>query len=326
MLLERATSAESIAAPLAMRLRNWEAGLRGFADRPLLGWGPENYFAASGRHMAPPPDGRLRALDRAHSMLVHEAATKGVLGLAAYLALWALTLRAAVRAARGACARDRALVVFAAAALAGWFVQSQSLFYSPSTWLQHMLLLGFVASFEPALRGAGAAPGRWRARLAAALRRRTARVAAGAAAALLAAGSLASSHAIHTGGAAVHRAEFTGPFLAEMARAIDAFPPLANRPRIVLFNNVAANWPALAAGDRAEAERLRAWTRREARAALAAEPANWVLHHALARLYRATAANHPGDAGPARRHFERSLELAPLLDPLEAPRAGDGRR
>ena len=102
--------------------------------------------------------------------------------------------------------------------------------------------------------------------------------------------------------------------------------PLANRPRIVLFNNVAANWPALAAGDRAEAERLRAWTRREARAALAAEPANWVLHHALARLYRATAASHPGDAGDARRHFERSLELAPLLDPLVAPRAGDGRR
>ena len=36
------------------------------------------------------------------------------------------------------------VAIFAGAALAGWFVQSQTLFYSPSTWLQHMLLLGFL--------------------------------------------------------------------------------------------------------------------------------------------------------------------------------------
>ena len=325
VLLERATSTERIGKALGKRFANWEAGLRGFVERPLFGWGPENYYVAAQRHLAR-PNKRTRVYDHAHNLIIEEAATRGLAGLAVYLALWGFTFRVVVRAARGACARDRALVVFAGAALAGWFVQSQSLFYSPSIWLQHMLLLGFVASLEPALRVDRAAPHAWLARALAPLRHRAARVGLGAVAMLIAAGSIASSLAIHAGGAAIRRAELTGPFLAEMERAIGEFEPLANGPRIILFNNVAANWTVLATHHRDEAERLLAWMDREAPVALAAEPESWVLHHALARLYRTVAVTHPEYTEPARRHLERSLELAPNLDPLEAPRPGDANR
>ena len=329
VMLDRATSAEWLGFTAGNRLRNWESGLKAFAERPLLGWGPENYFVASARHISPPA-GRAKVRSHAHNLLIEEAATKGAAGLAAYLALWALTAHAAVRAARRTDdARQRALAVFAAAALAGWFVQAQTSFYSAESWLQHMLLLGFLARLDAAVRGDAPAPGR----LAALLRRSWARapsagrvlagarVAAGAAALSLAAASLASSAAIHAGAAAMRRADRGGDaFLVEIRRAIGAFEPLATGPRVVLFNNLALNWEVLAAHRPGDASRLLALADAEARAALAAQPQSWVLHHALARLYLKAARTYPEYAERARRHLDRSLVLAPNLDPMEAPR------
>ena len=347
ILLERVTSTERIGNTLGGRLRNWEAGIEAFAERPLLGWGPGNYFVASGRHRDAPGK-RTRINDHAHNMTVETAATGGLAGLAAHVLLWGLTAAAVLRRARGPDPRNRALAIFAGAALAGWFVQSQFLFYAPEIWLQHMLLLAFIARLDPAApgaadrgaadrgavnrraaeHGAGERGGKARAVLDRALeplRRAPARVAvparaAFAAAALALAGaSLSANAAILTANAAIWRAETEGPFLDGLERSIHAFPPLANGPRVILFNNVAANWPVLSEHHAALARRLIAWTGEEAEAALAAEPESWVIHHALARLYRAMAATHPEHAPAAERHVARSLALAPNLDPMEAP-------
>ena len=145
------------------------------------------------------------------------------------------------------------------------------------------------------------------------------RVAAGAAALGLAAASIASSAAIHAGAVAMWRADHGGPFIAEIERAIGAFGPLATGPRIVLFNNLALNWKVLAEHQAQEAERLLALADGEAEAALAAGPENWVLHHALARLYLEVAATRPDYVARAGRHLARSRVLAPGLDPMEAP-------
>ncbi|MYE60376.1 MAG: O-antigen ligase family protein, partial [Alphaproteobacteria bacterium] len=171
-MLERATSAERIGFTAGNRLRNWEAGMRAFAERPLLGWGSGNYYTASGRHLSA-PDGRAKVRDHAHNLFVEEAASRGLAGLAAWLALWGLTGLVVLRAARRLeDPRERALAVFAGAALAGWFAQGLTSFYSAESWLQHMLLLAFLAHLET--RALGGARGlRWvsaAARLAAWLR------------------------------------------------------------------------------------------------------------------------------------------------------------
>ena len=329
VMLDRATSAEWLGFTAGNRLRIWASGVQAFAERPFLGWGAENHFVASARHISPPPPGRrARVQYHAHNLAIEEAAGKGAAGLAAWLALWALTALVAVRAARRLDdARQRALAVFAAAALAGWFVQAQTSFYSAESWLQHMLLLGFLARLEAGMRGDAPAPGRlaaflrrWRARSAGRLPAGV-RVAAGAAALSLAAASLASSAAIHAGAAAMRRADRGGDaFLVEIRRAIGAFEPLATGPRIVLFNNLALNWEVLAAHRPAEAARLLALADAEARAALAAQPQSWVLHHALARLYLKAARDYPDYAARAQHHLDRSRVLAPNLDPMEAPR------
>ena len=332
ILLERVTSTERIGKTLGGRLRNWEAGIEAFAERPLLGWGPGNYFVASGRHRDAPA-GRTLISDHAHNMTIETAAAGGLVVLATYVLLWGLTTAAVLCRARCPDPRERTLAIFAGAALAGWFVQSQTLFYAPESWLQHMLLLAFIAHRDAGAHGtvepgAGERGGKAWAVLDRALeplRRAPARAAvparaAFAAAALTLAGaSLAANAAILSANAAIWRAETEGPFLDELERSMRAFPPLANGPRVILFNNVAANWPVLSEHHPELARRLIVWTGEEAEAALGAEPESWVIHHALARLYRAMAETHPEHARAAERHVARSLALAPNLDPMEAP-------
>jgi len=38
---------------LAQRLRTWKVALDGFKEKPIFGWGPENFFAAFNRHLDP---------------------------------------------------------------------------------------------------------------------------------------------------------------------------------------------------------------------------------------------------------------------------------
>ena len=311
-LVQRVTSAQRIGRALDGRLSNWSAGARAFAERPWLGWGPENYGAGWARH-AEGAHTQNRSRDRAHGMIVEEAAAKGAVGLAAYLGLWAFTAVAVARAARGAGRRERALVVCVGGALAGWFVQSQTLFPTAGTWLEHMLLLAYLVRLgagEPQAASNRPPPARWPAL------GTPARALAVAAALALAAAAAVSNRAAYAGAAALYRAEHAGPFMDELARAIGAFEPMAAYPRTLLFENVGHNWPVLHARYPAEARRLLAWCDLEAPRAEAAEPRNWQVHHALARLYTAVAATTPGYAERAAHHVRRSLEVAPNLDPM----------
>ena len=82
----------------------------------MLGWGPENFGAAFGR-FASGYGAFAEPHDQAHGKLVEVAATTGVAGLLAWLALWAAAIVVLWRAARGLAGRERAFVVFAGAAL-----------------------------------------------------------------------------------------------------------------------------------------------------------------------------------------------------------------
>ena len=328
-LLRRATDPQTIERTMGRRLGSWEAGVEGFADRPLLGWGPANYMAPFGRHVdAAHAD--LPTNDHAHNMLIEVAATKGLAGLAAYLAIWALTFAVVLGAARRSPPPEQAFALFTGAALLGQLVQSQALFGTASSSLHYTLLLAAAVFLETSARPADAGP-RLPAAVTGLFRGRTARAGLVAVAVALCAAGLAANRAIHGAAAALYRAETSGParFMDGLREAVDAFGPLANGPRRILFENLGNNWRVLHAGRPAEAARLLAWADREAAAALRAEPVNWEIHQSLARLYRAVAANDPDYAGRGERHYRRALELAPGRDPLAPPprprRGGAGR-
>ena len=294
------------------RLAAWEAGLEGFAARPVLGWGPENFAAVFGR-FASGYGAVAQPHDQAHGKLVEVAATTGAAGVAVYLGLWALALLAVWRAARGMEAGERALVLGAGGALAGTLAQSQFQFDTPAGSLQTIVLLGFAAGLEARAfaesHGPRLPPG-LSARCAALFGGPRARTALGAAAVALAVGGLTVHQGIRAAADVRHLPARHGSWSA-MAGGIEGFRPLANTWRWVLFNGLGQNWPRLRAEDGRRARDLLDWASREAAEVVRTEPRSWRIQQSLARMYHAAAATDPEYAASARQYLERARALAP---------------
>ena len=302
------------------RLLAWEAGWEGFAERPFAGWGPDNYIVVFGA-FADGLGASTELHDYAHNKLVEEAATKGLLGLVSYLALWLFVFFTVLRAVRRLGRREQTLAVFIGAALLGYCVQMQTLFDAAALNMQCMLLLGFVVYLETSARNKPAHTRQANRRgsavfsalaTAACVACRRLGVAIGLAGlALAVAGAgLVANRATYAASTALLEFESI-PSRDNMARAIGAFPPLAIYPRLVLFEYVRRNWRQLRVGARGRISDLLAWVEREAAQAVATEPHNWFLHNQLARMYRELATTEPSYAAAAERHEARSFELAP---------------
>ena len=314
-MLQRIADANVDNTSFRKRRLAWSAGIDGFAEKPWLGWGPENFVVVFGRY-ATGIGPKTEIHDYAHNKLIEEAATKGLLGLVCHLALWLFAFHAVWRAVRHGAARDRVFAVFVGAALVAFFVQQQALVDALTLSLQLVLLLVFVASVEPAgpLRwwrkhGAPAVPP---------LVRRFALAACGCALVALAAAGMATNHAIHAatthlGGFGPVRAVRERP-LAHIEQALRDFEPMANSTRLKLFTTMKARWPALRVRRSAEARRLLARVRREGALATAVEPENWLLPATLAKVYCVAGRTEPGYTALATRERAKALALAPEMD------------
>ncbi|MDO8516287.1 MAG: O-antigen ligase family protein [bacterium] len=76
------------------RFWTWGSALKGLKDRPLLGWGPENFSAVFDKHFDSrhfkPGVGSETWFDRAHSILFDALAETGIVGTLAYISIFAL--------------------------------------------------------------------------------------------------------------------------------------------------------------------------------------------------------------------------------------------
>ena len=305
------------------RLAAWEAGLEGFAERPLLGWGPGNFNAVFGRYGSGYA-ATATPHDQAHGKLVEVAATTGLVGVVVWLATWGLALAVLVLAARAMAPPKRAFAMLLAAALAGYLVQIQFLFDTVAGNLFTMILLAFAARLEPDVL-----PVAWRAhlpvraeasitRLLGVFRRRGARAVLGVAVVALALWGVAVNRIILDAADRRYVAAAAVPTMAT-AEGIEAFPALAGTYRMFLFQELARNWAAVRSRRPVLANRLLAWADREADAAVESEPGNWRTEQMLAILYRVVAATDPAYDERARRHLERVRALAPAREPFPAP-------
>jgi len=76
------------------RLMNWAMAWQGFQERPILGWGHENYAAVFDSRYNPDMFGQEPWFDRTHNIVFDWLIAGGILGLLAYLSLYVLALLA----------------------------------------------------------------------------------------------------------------------------------------------------------------------------------------------------------------------------------------
>ena len=99
---DRLLNYQSIKSDSGPRLEAWRAGWQGMLARPLLGYGPENFFVAFDEHYSGSQDnsGSLAKegslweswFDKAHNFIFDIGATTGFLGLFAYISIFAAAL------------------------------------------------------------------------------------------------------------------------------------------------------------------------------------------------------------------------------------------
>lgn len=306
----------------------WQAGLAGFADKPVFGWGPEHFLIPFGRYGSESA-GLIEHHTDAHNVFIEKLVTEGLPGFACVAALWLLAGMAVWRAGARERPGERAFALGVGAALACYLVQSQTANWNITSNMVFLLLLAVVAQLETA---SGTAPGRL-GRLA---RHRLTRLGLLLGALALTAAGLTVNHRIYRGAVAFGTAGTTAPDpynpppLAEQAarallafgyyqEAIAAFGPLANTPRHFLLDDLEVNWRVLRVRQPSEARRWLAYAEAEAAVAVAAEPLNWRLQHSLARLYLRIATTDPKYLALAERHFQRSAELAPNMPVYKPP-------
>ena len=134
-------------ASISGRVAGAQAGLLAYSEKPALGWGPENFLIAWGKHVDAEAAERDR-FDQAHNKLVEELTTKGTLGFVSYMLVWLAMAWAMFRSIRRRRGYEQLSVLMIAATMLAYFVQNLFLFDTPVTLMQFSLLAAFAVAQE----------------------------------------------------------------------------------------------------------------------------------------------------------------------------------
>ena len=304
------------------RINTAVTGLKAYVDKPLLGWGPENFTIAHDRYLTAEIVAQaVVSFDQAHNKPIEELTTKGAVGLAGYMAIWLYMLWVIARRVSKQEPQGQIFTLFLGGALAAYFVQNLFLFDTPGTVPQFYLLLGYATYLDSTPSGVA---------VQALESRQMGQKSEDGRASVFVRSSAAYAGASVVTGALVIMAVIVfnaGPYLASRSiidalnpfltweQKLDHFersfaisPQLANYPRVELFTRLARSWEDLTDE---EAGRALLIAEREGTIAAIAEPEDWRVPLYLGRLYQVARSVNPEYLGLARGLVGRSAELAP---------------
>jgi O-antigen ligase len=129
----------------------WQGAWKGFLERPLLGWGPENFEFSYIKHYNPcmptPECGGEIWFDRAHNIIFDTLISTGILGMISYLLIFAAIFYILWKNFVKKKTDFFAPGIFTSLFIA-YFVQNLTVFDMVSSFMVFFLSLAFVASFE----------------------------------------------------------------------------------------------------------------------------------------------------------------------------------
>ena len=133
---------------LSTRFIAWNIAVEGWKERPIFGWGPNNFFYAFNKYYNPKSleSGYTETwFDNAHNILLNTLTVQGIFGFFCYLSIFIV---AAVSLWRNQRLREKNLhvVVIGLAFLAAHLVQNVTVFENPTSYLYFIFLLAFINS------------------------------------------------------------------------------------------------------------------------------------------------------------------------------------
>lgn len=95
-VLRRLTNYSLQEGTVQARFHIWGQSWKGFLERPILGWGQENYYLVFQKYYDPHLWGDEPWFDRSHNIFFDWLIHTGILGLAAYLGIYAVLFRSLI--------------------------------------------------------------------------------------------------------------------------------------------------------------------------------------------------------------------------------------
>ena len=124
-----------------MRLIAWSASFEAFKERPLLGWGPENYIFAYAKYYDPAYAVYGETwFDRAHNKILDILVMQGIFGLISYLAVFGVIFYVIFKK----ITERKFAFTFIAAAILAYFIQSIVIFDQIISYSAFFSIIGFL--------------------------------------------------------------------------------------------------------------------------------------------------------------------------------------
>ncbi len=120
----------------------WPMAWQGFKDRPVLGWGQENFNYVFNKYYDPRMYNQEPWFDRAHNIILDWLVTTGLIGLLAYLSLFVAALSLLWKNSEYSLSQKGVLVGL----LAAYFFQNMFVFDNLVSYIYFFSILAFIHS------------------------------------------------------------------------------------------------------------------------------------------------------------------------------------
>lgn len=145
--LARLTSISLTERTIASRFTIWEMGWEGFKERPILGWGPENYGIVFSKYFKSELWQQEAWFDRSHNILFDWLINAGILGALSYFGIFAAAIFSLWRHFREKnIFLEQALLI--AALLLVYLAQNFFVFDQIATYIGFFSVLAYINSFS----------------------------------------------------------------------------------------------------------------------------------------------------------------------------------
>jgi len=155
-ILERVVSISPKALTAQTRLMTWESAYQGFKEKPILGYGYENFYQVFDKYFNPKiyrKAGSVIWFDRAHNIIFDRLITGGLIGLLLYLALLFAPIFYIWKYFKKREEKNKYLIpVISSLIVVAYFIQNFFIFEALVTYIPLFIVLGFLSQYSPSFK------------------------------------------------------------------------------------------------------------------------------------------------------------------------------
>ena len=140
--LDRLASISPTDSTTMSRLLNMGIAWQGVKERPIFGWGQENYAIVFDKYYDPRMYGQEPWFDRTHDIIFDWWVAGGTLGLLSYLSIFAATFWVLWKRASGFSAAEKSILT---GLLAGYFFHNLFVFDNVTSYILFAFVLAYIA-------------------------------------------------------------------------------------------------------------------------------------------------------------------------------------